>query len=104
MKPDHENYDPYELLDYDVEEHLYLPNEHLDQVTADRVLYMIKTLGLNQVKPKRRKKLQEKFRRYRLDNLSVFPEIDEYPTAYEFCKRKLANDETDLDDLVPSLA
>lgn len=98
LKPDNIDYNPYELLDYDVEAHLYLPNDALDENEAKSVKEMIKTLGLNQVNPRRKKKLQKKFRTYRLEG-QQFTMIDEFPTAYEFCKIKLANNEVSLEEL-----
>lgn len=47
LKPDSPNYVPDELLDYDVNLHIFFANTNLDDETIKRVNNMIHVLGLN---------------------------------------------------------
>ena len=47
LKSDLESYDPIELLDYDYDLNLFLPNKELSNEDFERVKVMITCLGLN---------------------------------------------------------
>jgi len=88
LKPDDEDYDPFELLDYDEEEHVYRPKETLDKEGFQRVEVMIETLGINHFYNIRRDYLAEKldFIEKGINTWEDFL-IDRFPTAFEMCKR-----------------
>jgi len=47
LKPDLDSYNPFEMLSYDIENQIFVPNERLSFTDFKRVTKMIKTLGLN---------------------------------------------------------
>lgn len=99
LKPDEEDYNPFDLLEYNVETHHYLPKKNLEKTTQERIRSMISVLGINQVNPKRKKELQRLFREYWLKGQQQFEVASEFPTAYEFCKNMLQEGKIDLKDL-----
>lgn len=47
IKPDNENYDPFEFLEYDFKQHHFLPNRNKPLKDQQQILEDINTLGLN---------------------------------------------------------
>jgi len=47
IKPDNENYDPFEFLEYDFKQHHFLPNRNKSLKDQQQILEDINTLGLN---------------------------------------------------------
>ncbi|MFY7887615.1 MAG: hypothetical protein ACOVOW_01815 [Spirosomataceae bacterium] len=91
LKPDSPHYDPFELLAYNQEEHIFYPNTEnpiLDEDTLKRIETMIHTLRLNYVKDWRRKYLLERIKAIEF-GLEPDP-VDEYVTAYEMIQRSFA--------------
>jgi hypothetical protein len=91
LKPDSPHYDPFELLAYNQEEHIFYPNTEnpvLDEDTLKRIETMIHTLRLNYVKDWRRKYL---LKRIKAIEFGLEPEpVDEYVTAFEMIRRSFA--------------
>jgi hypothetical protein len=90
LKPDHPNYDPYELLDYDFEKHIFFANVKsgkLNQSEIDRINNMIDVLGLNFVKGWRKKYVSERIKAL---EFGMIPEpAEEYMTAFEITRKNL---------------
>lgn len=90
LKPDSPNYDPFVLLDYNYEEHIFFANVKNTDLSDDeivRINNMIKTLGLNYVKDWRKKYISE---RIKAIEFGLEPEpVKEYVTAYEMTLRNL---------------
>ncbi|MEZ4888686.1 MAG: hypothetical protein R3E32_28430 [Chitinophagales bacterium] len=107
LKPDREDYDPFELLDYDEEEHVYRPKKTLSKEDFQRVETMIETLGINHFYNIRRDYLAEKldFIQRGINSWEDFL-IDRFPTAFEMCKQnilrasKTKEPDIDLDDFL----
>lgn len=99
LKPDSEDYNPFELLDYDFDDHHFYPNLELETALQMRVLEMIDTLGINDVAPFRKKFLSEQFY-YFFTGQELDDSPSEYPTAYEFALRKLENGEIEIENVV----
>jgi hypothetical protein len=80
LKPDNDSYDPFELLDYSPNTHLYIANLSLPEIDRIRIKKMIEVLGLNfpNVVDKRRHVVTRKIK-YPLDDEA------EFPTAVVFC-------------------
>jgi hypothetical protein len=90
LKADLPNYDPYELLDYDFEKHIFFANVKsgkLNQSEIDRINNMIDVLGLNFVKDWRKPYVSKRIKAL---ELGMIPDpSDEYVTAYEITRRNL---------------
>jgi hypothetical protein len=90
LKPDRPNYDPYELLDYDFEKHIFfanVKNGKLNQNEIDRINSMIDVLGLNFVKDWRKKYVSERIKAL---EFGIIPEpAEEYMTAFEITRKNL---------------
>jgi hypothetical protein len=88
LKPDREEYNPFELLDYDTREHVFTSNPQLDDKKVEIVENMIYALGIN----------FDFIKRQRMEYFEeiVFPKlrrhedvrVKQFPTAFQFCKRK----------------
>ena len=90
LKPDSPNYDPYELLDYDFDKHIFFANiksGKLNQSEIDRINNMIDVLGLNFVKDWRKKYVLERIKALQF-GLTPDP-AEEYMTAFEITRRNL---------------
>lgn len=89
LKPDREGYDPFTLLDYSDETHQFIPKADgsLDDETRERIKRMLQTLGINfpNVVDKRRNIIN------RLLGLGLDHLENQFPTAFEFCRRIRAN-------------
>lgn len=84
LKPDLEGYDPFELMEYSKDLHIYRAKANLPEANKKRINDMIKVLGLNFPNLfHRRKKIVEQIIKYSLTE----EEENEFPTAVEFCKR-----------------
>jgi hypothetical protein len=90
LKPDNPNYDPFELLDYDFEKHIFfanVKNGKLNQSEIDRINNMIDVLGLNFVKDWRKPYVSKRIKAL---ELGMIPDpAEEYMTAYEITRRNL---------------
>jgi hypothetical protein len=99
LKPDNDDYDPFRLLEYDPDTHIFFPNPALDQPTQDIVEESIKALGINTVYSQRRNYILKEVQLISLEQKS-FEEIiiDQFPTSFEMYRRKklTPNDVTDL--------
>ncbi|MDZ7896607.1 MAG: hypothetical protein U5N85_01055 [Arcicella sp.] len=90
LKPDHPNYDPYELLDYDYDKHIFFANVKsgkLNQSEIDRINNMIDVLGLNFVKDWRKPYVSKRIKA--LESGVELDPIEEYITAFEITRRNL---------------
>ena len=86
LKPDNKNYDPYKYLEFDYETGIFFPNNYLSAKEKVKVLYMIKTLGINCISLQRKKHLEN----YKLKNeLGLDVEPHEYITAWEMTLKSL---------------
>jgi hypothetical protein len=91
LKPDHENYDPYEVLDYDFDKHIFfanVKNGKFNQSEIDRINNMINVLGLDFVKDWRKKYILERIKAIEI-GLEPDP-VEEYITAYEITCRNMS--------------
>lgn len=102
LKPDSNDYDPFALLDYDFETHVFKPKKDLEETKAKEVAEMLITLGVNYFNGLRKSYLEEKLKPV----LSPLPskswddiEIDQFPTAFAFCKMKIESGEIGFEDL-----
>jgi hypothetical protein len=89
LKPDSPDYDPYKLLAYDEEEHIFHVNPDIeDENTVKRIQSMIKVLGLNYgtIKDLRTEYLNEKME---ILELGIKKEAYQFVTAFEMIKEKL---------------
>jgi hypothetical protein len=90
LKPDHIDYDPYELLDYDFDKHIFFANVKsgkLSQSEIDRINSMIDVLGLNFVKDWRKPYVSKRIKALEC-GVELDP-IEEYMTAVEITRRNL---------------
>ncbi len=88
LKPDNPEYDPFALLAYNHETHIFYPNPNLDEHSIERIAEMIDTLGLNYVKDWRKQYISE---RIKAIDFGLEPEpVKEYVTAYEMTLRNLS--------------
>jgi len=92
MKPDSPNYDPFNLMEYDIDTHTFIPNTTLDEATQKIIEDSIYALGINTVYSQRRNYIMKEMQLISLEEKS-FDEIkiDEFPTAFEMHKRKANN-------------
>ncbi len=100
LKPDSNDYDPFEKLDYDFETHVFIPNSELSDVDFERVESMIKVLGINHVYSIRRKFLKKRLRLKYLYNDDIHENLIQFPTAFEMIERKMDEGEIDTENLV----
>lgn len=104
LKPDLEDYDPFQLLDYVFEpdevgsnshiNHLYVPHPALSPEIKKRVAYMIEVLGINhQVIRKMRENIFKYLVEAVLIGLMPLVELktEEFPTACEMIRRSLGD-------------
>ncbi|HEX3716487.1 MAG TPA: hypothetical protein VH595_00845 [Verrucomicrobiae bacterium] len=94
LKPDADDYDEFQKLDYDFAEHIFIANVHLPEDIRARVTTMIITLGINfgPVKAARRRCLERivKLIEFGIESWSTIS-VDEFPTACEMLRRRLNN-------------
>lgn len=90
LKPDNPDYNPHELLDYDVTKHIFTPNKSRFQSIEEqtKIAQSILNLGLNFVRGERIRFIDKIKKQIELgvetwDSI----EIQEYPTAFEFYKK-----------------
>jgi len=89
LKPDLPDYDPYKLLAYDEQEHIFYVNPDIENENMiQRIQYMIKVLGLNYgtIKDMRTEYLNEKME---LVELGIEKEAYQFVTAFEMIKEKI---------------
>ncbi len=87
LKPDSPEYDPFKLLAYNHEAHIFYPNPSLDGHLIERIEKMIDILGLNYVKDWRKQYILERIKAIEF-GLEPKP-AKEYVTAYEMTLRNL---------------
>lgn len=84
LKPDEKDYDPEDLLEYDAEKHIFIPNSKLEGPTKERVKEMILTLGINYdpVVDRRKSYINErlKCRQFGLDF-----SVEQFYSAFKMC-------------------
>lgn len=100
LKPDKENYDPFALLDYNIFSHEFIPKKNLEKSIANRIQTMLNTLGVNFFSDIRRSYIEEKLKLiflYKEKWESIF--IEQFPTAFEMCKRKAESGELVFEDI-----
>lgn len=86
LKPDNDDYDPFRLLDYSLETHLFIAHLDLPEVDRIRIKNMIDILGLNfpNIVDKRRQ-VVERIIKYPLEK-----DVEiQFPTAVEFYRKSL---------------
>ena len=84
MKPDNEDYDEFELLDYDLETHQFVANFNLSDDKRARINHQLNyVLGINfdNLVDKRRNTIRKAYK------FDTFEMENEFPTAFEFFKR-----------------
>lgn len=88
LKPDSEEYNPFELLEYDTEHHMFTAHSDLAENIASRIETMIKTLGLNWkfIRNQRKDYLEEVLERFQ-NNSDV--QAHQFITAFEMSKSEL---------------
>lgn len=86
LKPDSSDYEPFRLLSYDANKHIFYANEELnDQNSCEKIENMIYVLGLNYASVKlRRKEYLEILWEKQQINASILPH--QFVTAYEMSK------------------
>lgn len=83
LKPDSEDYDPFELMEYSKDFHIYRAKSNLPEADKKRINEMIKTLGLNFPNLfNKRRKIVEHIIKYSLTE----EDENEFPTAVKFYK------------------
>lgn len=86
LKPDEPDYSEDVLLEYDLENHIYIANTELDSETRERINSMIIKLGINfgPIIDLRKDYLRDKLamKKFGLDY-----EITQFPTAFKMCTR-----------------
>ena len=89
LKPDTEEYDPYKLLEYNEELHLFIPNTDLPEALQQKITAMILTLGINfgPVKDRRERILNKHLAMIAFEKLTWDDWPDEFPTAFDMCKK-----------------
>ncbi len=100
LKPDLEDYDPFEKLDYDFDLHVFIPNSNLSEADFERVKNMIEVLGINHVYSIRGKFLGNRLRLKYLNNSDIIEAQVQFPTSFEMIERKLNLGEITLDEIV----
>jgi hypothetical protein len=103
LKPDVEDYDPFELLEYDVSLHTFLPNGNLEKETFGKVENMINVLGINHIDERRRDLLKSILRRVFTRQISwdeAEAETRQFPTALKMCRLQLEGDDEKLKNLL----
>jgi hypothetical protein len=92
LKPDRDDYAPFELLEYDIKTHSFLANTELPEETQIKINHLLdEVLGVNHssICYERRRILEK------INSVINGPftwetiEITEFPTAFEFCKREI---------------
>jgi hypothetical protein len=90
LKPDHPEYNPYDLLDYNFKEHIFFANaknSNLSQEQLVEINRMIDVLGLNFVKGWRKEYLTERIKALEF-GLEPDP-VEQYMTAFAITRRNL---------------
>ncbi len=90
LKPDTENYDEFQLLEYDKEEHIFIANVDLDEDKENQINDMIETLGINLVKDEREVYFEEKIENIVLKKKKTWKntKVYQFPTAFEMIKKQ----------------
>ncbi|MFK8005467.1 MAG: hypothetical protein AB8H03_03815 [Saprospiraceae bacterium] len=90
LKPDRDDYDPFQLLEYDNELHVFKANSELDNETQNKINETINNLGINTVWFKRRDYIKDKVRPVSLEEVSFDDiEVTEFPTAFKMYKNNV---------------
>jgi hypothetical protein len=90
LKPDLPEYDPFLLLSYDHEKHVFFANTQNTDLTEEDIKSindMIDILGINYVKDWRRKEITSRIKAIEF-GLEPAP-LTEFPTAFEMTKQNL---------------
>jgi hypothetical protein len=84
LKPDKKDYDVNLLLEYDPDNHIFIPHSNLDDTTQDRIKEMILKLGINfdPVIDSRKEYLEDKLAQKRF---GLKFKINQFPTAFSMC-------------------
>jgi hypothetical protein len=92
LKPDRQDYNPFDLLEYNSKLNIFLANTDLDEDIQEKINYQLKyVLGINHpVVVRRRRAVGDKIDSILFgSNTWETVEITEFPTAFEFCKREI---------------
>jgi hypothetical protein len=94
LKFDRPDYDEFQLLEYNSNEHIFIANTELDESDQEKINEMLFILGVNHepVRTVRAEYLEIKLRSILLE-LDTWEDIkiNQFPTAFEFCKREIMN-------------
>lgn len=90
LKPDSDDYDPFELLAYDEQTHRFIANTDLPDSEQQRINQMIMILGINygSVIAHRREILSEQFAKIEFCMTTWDEQPKEFITSFEMCKRE----------------
>lgn len=94
LKPDNENYNTFEVLDYDLKQHRFTANyanHNLSDDDKTRIERMIKILGLNfaNIINKRKRLLEDVINKRKLNIAVSATSTGEFPTAFQFLMKEL---------------
>lgn len=97
LKPDRDGYDPFELLEYDMQLHTFRPNEKLESAEFEKVENMINVLGINHIDEDRKDLLSKTLRliytcHWTWDEAET--KTRQFPTALKMCRIQLENDQS----------
>ena len=89
LKPDAEEYDPFELLAYDEQTHRFTANTDLPNAEQQRINQMLLILGINYgpVIARRREVLREQISKIEFGMTTWDEQPKEFITSFEMCKR-----------------
>ena len=99
LKPDREEYDPFELLEYDFTTHTFFPKVEEGHPDFMKIYNMVVVLGLNHISIFRKSYFEEKLKEiYKGDRTWKDILANEYVTSFEMVKNKIINGEISLQD------
>ena len=94
LKPDEENYNPYEYLDFNYDTGRFFPKVTLKKDDKENVEYMIKTLGINIYHTERKKRLKSFLLEYEMKEiLEIEVDVYEYLTAWKMTLQALKEEQ-----------
>ncbi len=92
LKPDNPDFNPFDLFEYDIDTHTFIPNTNLDEATQNIVKDSIYALGINTVYHQRRDFISDKMLLISLEQKSYDDiVVNQFPTSFEMYKRKTIN-------------
>lgn len=101
LKPDSDDYNPFLLLRYDLENHVFKPKNGLEEPIFSDVKYMIETLGLNRFDYERSYILDEKLKQiFKEERTWDTVKIIAFPTAFQMIRNEFEGKELDLIEFI----